>query len=139
MNDRRQHDPIIQELLVEIKNLKLDIQEHAYVIKNNRADLDGLSEATGQIQDSNKELRGELKTHVGQEAVYWKIVEDMKVTVDRLEHSLEGLIALMNDLAGLGRLGSRIGRIGKWFAGIGGFAAMFYFVWDWMVDHIGKN
>ncbi len=132
MNDRRQHDPIIQELLVEIKNLKLDIQEHAYVIKNNRTDLDGLSDAT-------KGIRGELKTHVGQEAVYWKIVEDMKVTVDRLEHSLEGLVALMNDLAGLGRLGSRIGRIGKWFAGIGGFAAMFYFVWDWMVDHIGKN
>jgi len=132
MNDRRQHDPIIQELLVEIKNLKLDIQEHAHVIKNNRTDLDGLSDAT-------KGIRGELKTHVGQEAVYWKIVEDMKVTVDRLEHSLEGLVALMNDLAGLGRLGSRIGRIGKWFAGIGGFAAMFYFVWDWMVDHIGKN
>jgi len=132
VNDRRQHDPIIQELLVEIKNLKLDIQEHAYVIKNNRTDLDGLSDAT-------KGIRGELKTHVGQEAVYWKIVEDMKVTVDRLEHSLEGLAALMNDLAGLGRLGSRIGRIGKWFAGIGGFAAMFYFVWDWMVDHIGKN
>jgi len=132
MNDRRQHDPIIQELLVEIKNLKLDIQEHAHVIKNNRTDLDGLSDAT-------KGIRGELKTHVGQEAVYWKIVEDMKVTVDRLEHSLEGLVALMNDLAGLGRLGSRIGRIGKWFAGIGGFAAMFYFVWDWLVDHIGKN
>ena len=132
MNDRRQHDPIIQELLVEIKNLKLDIQEHAYVIKNNRTDLDGLSDAT-------KGIRGELKTHVGQEAVYWKIVEDMKVTVDRLEHSLEGLIVLMNDLAGLGRLGSRVGRVGKWFAGIGGFAAMFYFVWDWMVHHIGKN
>ena len=133
MSDNRRHyDPIIQELLEEIKNLKLDIQEHAHVIKNNRTDLDGLSDAT-------KGIRRELKTHVGQEAVYWKIVEDMKVTVDRLEHSLEGLVALMNDLAGLGRLGSRIGRIGKWFAGIGGFAAMFYFVWDWLVDHIGKN
>jgi len=118
MNDRRQQDPHLAEIINTLN-------KHSESIEQNKQDVKKLVENTERLHTA-------LSTHVREEAKYWLIVE-------RLEESLEGLLSLMHDLAGLGRLGSRLGRAGKWFAGIGGFAAMFYFVWDWMVDHIGKN
>ncbi len=118
MNNRRQQDPHLAEIINTLN-------KHSESIEQNKQGIQRVVENTDRLREA-------LSTHVHEEAKYWKIVE-------RLEGSLDGLMSLMNDLAGLGRLGSRVGRVGKWFAGIGGFAAMFYFVWDWLVDHIGKN
>ena len=132
MNDRRQHDPHLAEIINTLN-------KHSESIEKNAEDVKELIAEVREIKSITESNKDSLVTHVGEEAKYWKIVERMKETVDRLEKSLEGLVSIMNDLAGLGRLGSRAGKVGKWFAGIGGFAAMFYFVWDWLVDHIGKN
>jgi len=132
MNDRRQHDPHLAEIINTLN-------KHSESIEKNAEDVKELISEVREIKSITESNKDSLVTHVGEEAKYWLIVEKMKETVDRLEKSLEGLVSIMNDLAGLGRLGSRAGKVGKWFAGIGGFAAMFYFVWDWMVDHIGKN
>ena len=116
--ERRQHDPHIAEIISTLN-------KHSESIEQNQQDVKKLLENTERLNTA-------LNTHVEEEAKHWLIVK-------RLEKSFEGLLSLMHDLAGLSRLGARLGRVGKWFAGVGGFAAMFYFVWDWMVDHIGKS
>ena len=112
MENRREQDLHMNTVIEILNEIKITQEEHGYVIKRNRDDIEG--------------VRSDVRSHITEEEGK---INGMESKLDKLYITIEPVIDLMHDIAAVGKFGHWLKQAVIWLAIVGGaFVATYEYI-----------